>query len=281
MGLWALVASLAGTIYPALVQRFRAEPQNPTKEAPYIERNIEMTRLYGSSRCDPRNFDYEPTLTAKEIEEMATVRNVRLLDPAVMRDTFQHPRHQELYDFRDIDVDRYEIDGRTTQVVLAARELKQTDLPNNSWESEHIAFTHGYGIAAAPASDRCKRATGLRISDIPVAARLALKLDVDLPGLYVGEGLKGMPLLAPHGRSTFKITMIGPKSPAMTELTESTSIRCLESSRLLSVSLNLVVSGELGSDSRILYKRTYWTEPFSPHSSSLTGTPTLQSLTAK
>ena len=81
---------------------------------------------------------------------MATVRNIRLLDPAVMRDTFQQTQGiKSFYDFRDI-VDRYEIDGRTTQVVLAARELKQTDLPNNSWESEHIAFTHGYGIAAAP-----------------------------------------------------------------------------------------------------------------------------------
>ena len=263
VGLWALVASLAGTIYPALVQRFQVEPSESTKEAPYIERNIEMTRLaMGLADVTPRNFDYEPTLTAKEIEEnMATVRNVRLLDPAVMRDTFQQTQGiKSFYDFRDIDVDRYEIDGRTTQVVLAARELKQTDLPNNSWESEHIAFTHGYGIAAAPANaiDANGR-PDYALADIPVAARPgASSLDVDLPGLYVGEGLKGYAIVgAARDEVDFQ------DNDDRTEVTrydgaDGVNINSLP--RKLAFALrfaepNLVVSGELGSDSRILYKR--------------------------
>ena len=263
VGLWALVASLAGTIYPALVQRFQVEPSESTKEAPYIERNIEMTRLaMGLADVAPRNFDYEPTLTAKEIEEnMATVRNVRLLDPAVMRDTFQQTQGiKSFYDFRDIDVDRYEIDGRTTQVVLAARELKQTDLPNNSWESEHIAFTHGYGIAAAPANaiDANGR-PDYALADIPVAARPgASSLDVDLPGLYVGEGLKGYAIVgAARDEVDFQ------DNDDRTEVTrydgaDGVNINSLP--RKLAFALrfaepNLVVSGELGSDSRILYKR--------------------------
>ena len=263
VGLWALVASLAGTIYPALVQRFQVEPSESTKEAPYIERNIEMTRLaMGLADVTPRNFDYEPTLTAKEIEEnMATVRNVRLLDPAVMRDTFQQTQGiKSFYDFRDIDVDRYEIDGRTTQVVLAARELKQTDLPNNSWESEHIAFTHGYGIAASPA--KAIDANGrpdFALADIPVAARPgASSLDVDLPGLYVGEGLKGYAIVgAARDEVDFQ------DNDDRTEVTrydgaDGVNINSLP--RKLAFALrfaepNLVVSGELGSDSRILYKR--------------------------
>ena len=263
VGLWALVASLAGTIYPALVQRFQVEPSESTKEAPYIERNIEMTRIaMGLDRVTPRDFDYEPTLSASEIEEnLATVRNVRLLDPAVMRDTFQQTQGiKSFYDFRDIDVDRYEIDGRTTQVVLAARELKQTDLPNSSWEAEHIAFTHGYGIAAAPANaiDANGR-PDYALADIPVAARSgADSLEVDMPGLYIGEGLQGYAIVgATRDEVDFQ------DNDDRTEVTRYDGADGVEINSLprkLAFALrfaepNLVVSGELGSDSRILYKR--------------------------
>lgn len=263
VGLWALVASLAGTIYPALVQRFQVEPSESTKEAPYIERNIEMTRIaMGLDRVTPRDFDYEPTLSASEIEEnLATVRNVRLLDPAVMRDTFQQTQGiKSFYDFRDIDVDRYEIDGRTTQVVLAARELKQTDLPNSSWESEHIAFTHGYGIAAAPANaiDANGR-PDYALADIPVAARSgADSLEVDMPGLYIGEGLQGYAIVgATRDEVDFQ------DNDDRTEVTRYDGADGVEINSLLRklafalrfAEPNLVVSGELGSESRILYKR--------------------------
>ena len=263
VGLWALVASLAGTIYPALVQRFQVEPSESTKEAPYIERNIEMTRVaMGLDLVTPSNFDYEPTLTAPEIEEnLATVRNVRLLDPAIMRDTFQQTQGiKSFYDFRDIDVDRYEIDGRTTQVVLAARELKQTDLPNSSWESEHIAFTHGYGIAAAPANaiDANGR-PDYALADIPVSAGPgAESLNIDTPGLYIGEGLKGYAIVgAARDEVDFQ------DNDDQTEVTRYSGADGVDINSLprkLAFALrfaepNLVVSGELGSDSRILYKR--------------------------
>ncbi|HJM22430.1 MAG TPA: UPF0182 family protein, partial [Acidimicrobiales bacterium] len=263
VGLWALVASLAGTIYPALVQRFQVEPSESTKEAPYIERNIEMTRIaMGLDQVTSRDFDYEPTLSASEIEEnLATVRNVRLLDPAVMRDTFQQTQGiKSFYDFRDIDVDRYDIDGRTTQVVLAARELKQTDLPNSSWESQHIAFTHGYGLAAAPANaiDANGR-PDYALADIPTSTRDgADALAVSSPGLYVGEGLKGYAIVgATRDEVDFQ------DDDDRTEVTRydgADGVGIGSFARKLAFALrfaepNLVVSNELGSDSRILYKR--------------------------
>ena len=222
-----------------------------------------MTRIaMGLDRVTPRDFDYEPTLSASEIEEnLATVRNVRLLDPAVMRDTFQQTQGiKSFYDFRDIDVDRYEIDGRTTQVVLAARELKQTDLPNSSWESEHIAFTHGYGIAAAPANaiDANGR-PDYALADIPEAPRTgADSLEVDMPGLYIGEGLQGYAIVgATRDEVDFQ------DNDDRTEVTRYDGADGVEINSLprkLAFALrfaepNLVVSGELGSDSRILYKR--------------------------
>ena len=263
VGLWALVATLAGTIYPALVQRFQVEPAESTKELIYIERNIEMTRIaMGLDQVTLQDFNYKPTLSPKDIEEnLATVRNVRLLDPAVMRDTFQQTQGiKSFYDFRDIDVDRYEIDGRTTQVVLAARELKQTDLPNTSWESEHIAFTHGYGIAAAPANaiDANGR-PAYALADIPVTANDgAAALEIDSPGLYVGEGLKGYALVgATRDEMDFQ------DDDDRTEVTRydgADGVGIGSLARKLAFALrfaepNLVVSGEVGPETRILYKR--------------------------
>lgn len=263
VGLWALVATLAGTIYPALVQRFQVEPAESTKELIYIERNIEMTRIaMGLDQVMLQDFNYKPTLSPKDIEEnLATVRNVRLLDPAVMRDTFQQTQGiKSFYDFRDIDVDRYEIDGRTTQVVLAARELKQTDLPNTSWESEHIAFTHGYGIAAAPANaiDANGR-PAYALADIPVTANDgAAALEIDSPGLYVGEGLKGYALVgATRDEMDFQ------DDDDRTEVTRydgADGVGIGSLARKLAFALrfaepNLVVSGEVGPETRILYKR--------------------------
>ena len=216
----------------------------------------------GLDQVTSRDFNYEPTLSATEIEEnLATVRNVRLLDPAVMRDTFQQTQGiKSFYDFRDIDVDRYTIDGRTTQVVVAARELKQTDLPNSSWESQHIAFTHGYGLAAAPANaiDANGR-PAYALADIPTNTRDgADALAVSSPGLYVGEGLKGYAIVgATRDEVDFQ------DDDDRTEVTRydgADGVRIGSFARKLAFALrfaepNLVVSNELGSDSRILYKR--------------------------
>ena len=263
VGLWALVASLAGTVYPALVQRFQVEPSESTKEAPYIERNIEMTRLaMGLDQVTPSTFDYDPSLSAEKVaENMGTIRNVRLLDPAVMRDTFQQTQGiKSFYDFRDIDVDRYEIDGEMTQVVLAARELNQGDLPNDSWESQHIAFTHGYGLAAAPANGVDSNGRpDYALADIPAIAETgAESLSVETPGLYLGEGLSGYAIVgAERDEVDFQ------DDDDKTEVTRYSGADGVDINgifRKLAFALrfaepNLVVSGEIGDGSRILYKR--------------------------
>ena len=44
VGLWALVAIVAGGIYPQFVQRVQVQPNEPAREGPFMERNIEATR---------------------------------------------------------------------------------------------------------------------------------------------------------------------------------------------------------------------------------------------
>jgi uncharacterized protein len=263
VGLWAVVASLAGTIYPAFVQRFQVEPSESTKEAPYIARNIEMTRIaMGLDDVAPRDFNYTPELSATELaDNVETVRNVRLLDPAVVRDTFQQTQGiKSFYDFRDIDVDRYEIAGRPTQVVLAARELNQGDLPNTSWESEHIAFTHGYGLAAAPSNavDANGRPAYV-LADIPVvAADGADPLALSQPGLYFGEELSGYAIVgAERDEVDFQQADDTPVSTRYdgADGVEVSGILRRASFALRFAEPNILISGEIKDESRVIYVR--------------------------
>lgn len=192
VGLWALVAVVAGGIYPAFVQRFRVEPAESSREAPFIERNIEATRVaLGLDRVEVQRFEYEPLLSPTDVAAgQDTIDNIRLLDPAVVVDSFQRLEGvRSFYSFNDLDVSRYEIDGETVPVVLSARELDVTRLPNRSWEATTIRNTHGYSLAAAPANDvEPSGQPDFIVSGVPIERS---ELDIDQPRIYFGEGVGG------------------------------------------------------------------------------------------
>jgi len=96
-------------------------------------------------------LELEPLTAANLNEDPAPLRNVRQLDPLQMRDRFILDEGQtSFYAVRDLDVDRYEIDGRVQQVLVAARELNSEGIPNRTWVSRHLLYTHGCGVIAAP-----------------------------------------------------------------------------------------------------------------------------------
>ena len=100
-----------------------------------------------------RTFDYTTDLTADDIlSNQETVRNIRLLDPGVVNDTYQRLQAERgYYIFNDLDVDRYMIDGQLTQVVIGTRELNPGGIPTESWEGSTLVYTHGDGVALAGA----------------------------------------------------------------------------------------------------------------------------------
>lgn len=201
VGLWALVAVVVGAIYPAFVQRFRVDPNETAREAEYTIDNISATRVAYS--LDPgrdvivEDFEYDDNLSPDQIRgAYNTVRNARILDPVILTDTFERIQgERDFYRFSpELDVDRYEVDGELTQVVLASRELNLSEL--GSWERQHVAITHGYGMAMARANT-----TNVRGSPEFVAGGLPVDVDprIDLrlaePQVYVGEALQGYALV--------------------------------------------------------------------------------------
>lgn len=194
VGLWAFVAIVMGSIYPAFVQRFQVQPNESNKEEEFIARNLEATKAaFALDAVSTNQYAYDEALTGAELlDNEATIRNIRLLDPAIVPNTFEQLQaERDFYRFGpDLDVDRYEINGRITQVVLGARQLNAGDIPDPTWEKEHLSFTNGYGVALSPANAVTE--TGrpdFVIGGVPVENETEVVLDQ--PQLYFGEGLGG------------------------------------------------------------------------------------------
>ncbi|HWC12762.1 MAG TPA: UPF0182 family protein [Acidimicrobiales bacterium] len=258
LGLWFLVAIIAGSIYPAVVQRFRVEPAESTKEVPFIRRNIEATRAaMGLDEVNVREFAYDEQLSAEALVRNAeTIRNVRLWDPDVLQRTYQ--RLQEVrtfYRFTDVDVDRYRIDDALTQIVLSARELSPDSLPSDTWENRHLAFTHGYGAVLSPANSVTSDGQpDFLVKNIPPQG----EPPITQPRLYHGEAIGGFGIVN-TGRD--EIDYVREDGTAVTNRYDGEggvgigSVVRRVAFALRFGDVNPVISGFMRPESRILYVR--------------------------
>ncbi len=155
VGLWLATSLIVGGIIPAAVQRFSVQPDEISKELPFVERNIEFTReAFGLNDIEIRDFQASQDLTSADIAGNApTIDNVRLWDPSVLLTTYRQLQElRPFYQFDDVDVDRYILDGELTQVMLAARELDENNLPEGGWVNRHLVYTHGFGSVVSTAN---------------------------------------------------------------------------------------------------------------------------------
>ena len=198
-GRW-LIASLAPAVlcYAVVglvgwyVSSFLVKPNELIREQPYIVHNIEMTQqAYGLDRFLLRQFPAETTVDATDpANNQLTLQNIRLWDVKALQDTLRQIQEiRTYYDFPDIDIDRYEIDGSMREVMLAARELNVEKLPESSrnWINEKLIYTHGYGITMNPVNGfTAEGRPALLLSNMPVQSTTS-GLSVTRPEIYFGE----------------------------------------------------------------------------------------------
>ncbi len=190
LGLLALTSVAAGTLYPAAIQRFRVDPQELQQERPYIERNLEFSRrAFGIDDIDERSFPVERGIDQQDVDQnQETVENIRLWNPEVLKQSFVNlQRIRPYYDFPDVDVDRYEVNGDRRTVMVAAREIAQSGIAQGgTWQNRHLFYTHGFGMVATRVDEvSVEGAPSFVMSDIPVKGDLADRLDN--PRLYFSE----------------------------------------------------------------------------------------------
>src|SRR3984885_8453096 len=198
-GRWLVAAILPAALCFAGVRvagwwmsSFIVKPNELVREQPYIAHNILMTRqAYGLDKFVQREFPAETTVGAADpANNQPTLQNIRLWDWQALQDTLRQIQEiRTYYDFPDIDIDRYEIDGTLRQVMLAARELNVEKLPESSrnWINEKLIYTHGYGITMNPVNGFTPEGLPkLILKDMPVQTTVR-SLTVTRPEIYFGE----------------------------------------------------------------------------------------------
>ena len=151
--LMVISSLLIAGIYPAAVQQFQVKPSESSKEAPYIQRNIDATRTaYGLDGVVMQDYNATLTTTSGQLaSDAATISNIRLMDPNVISSTFRQLQQiKPYYTFTEsLDVDRYTVNGVTRDAVVAVRELSIDGNPSRNWINDHLVYTHGFGFVAA------------------------------------------------------------------------------------------------------------------------------------
>jgi uncharacterized membrane protein (UPF0182 family) len=144
---------LIAGIYPGAIQQFQVKPSESSKEAPYIQRNIDATRTaYDLNNVTVQDYNATLSTSAGQLaKDAATIANIRLMDPNVLSATFRQLQQiKPYYAFPEsLDIDRYTVNGVSRDAVVAVRELNIAGNPSRNWINDHLVYTHGFGFVAA------------------------------------------------------------------------------------------------------------------------------------
>jgi uncharacterized protein len=159
-GLLVLSAILIGGLYPAIIQQFVVKPNELAKETPYIQREINSTRqAYGVTASTVKVQQYSATATASAsnlASQVGGLPGMRLLDPDIVSPTFQQLQQvKSYYQFPgQLAMDRYPLAGGTLprDTVIAVRGMGGPPPGQANWINTHLVYTHGFGVVAATAN---------------------------------------------------------------------------------------------------------------------------------
>ena len=144
---------LIAGVYPGVIQQFQVKPSESSKEAPFIQRNIDATRAaYDLNGVEIQDYNATLSTSAGQLaKDAATIANIRLMDPNVLSATFRQLQQiKPYYAFpQSLDIDRYKVNGVSRDTVVAVRELNINGNPSRNWINDHLVYTHGFGFVAA------------------------------------------------------------------------------------------------------------------------------------
>ena len=253
-----VVVGLLGGVLSFAVQNLLVSPDEINKESKYLERDISYTRhAYGLDNIKVEEFPAEQNLNRQAIRNNSqTITNIRINDYEPVQDFYNQTQSiRQYYDFNDVDIDRYNIDGEQTQTYLAAREINESKI-SSTWINRHLKYTHGYGAAVSRVD--AVTANGqpdIIVKNIPPESE-AKDTDITRPEIYFGELTNDYVIVNtdeqefdyPNGNENSYSTYKGKAGIKLNLLN-----RILFSVR--EGSMKLLVSSNVNSDSRIIINR--------------------------
>lgn len=256
---WFVVGLIATGIYPGFVQRFQVGPNELTMETPYIADHIAATRgAYALDEIEVESYNARQELTAQALlRQPETLLNIRLWDYRPLLQTYNQVQAlRQYYEFSDIDIDRYVVNGIRRQVMLGARELIGDRLSQDAqtWVNRRLVYTHGFGVAASPVAQVTR--DGLPtfyLQDLPPTGVIS----VTVPQIYFGERTDDYVI----GRTAMaEFDYPREDGNVTTRFSADSGIPMTWWNRLLFAihfgDLNLILNTDISSDSRLLYQRT-------------------------
>ncbi len=271
--LWFVANIVLGTLWPNLIQQFTVNPNEFVREAQYIERNIQFTRMaYGLDRVSEEFYPAETEVNTEVIQRNPqTINNIRLWDYRPLSDVYKQIQLiRPYYDFRDADVDRYEVGGELRQVLLSAREVapEKLDAGTQNWTNTRLVYTHGMGIAMSPVTEFTPEGRPeFFAKDIPADGVIPIQA-VDAEGSP--ELLVSNPRIY-YGENTIEYVITNTLQEELDYQTESGELFRTNYSghggvQLSSIfrrmayawqfaDVNILISGQITGDSRLQYRR--------------------------
>ncbi len=259
LGLWILVAVVLGNFLPNIIQRFVVTPNEFTREEPFIQHNIDFTRAaFDLADLDSVAYNARGNLTADDlIAENETIANIRLWDYRPMRTTYnQIQALRQYYQFQDIDIDRYVVDGNQKQVLLSARELVPDQLSGEAqtWVNQRLVYTHGYGVAASPVAEiTFDGLPTFLLQDLPPKGSIA----IEQPQIYFSEVSRHYVVV---NTNTKEFDYPSEEGNVFTSFASDSGIRIGNLLTRLAFTLrlgdiNLLLNGDITPESKLLWKR--------------------------
>lgn len=248
------VASLA-------VEKLYVKSNERRLEQKYIKNNIEFTRkAFNIDNADIDNFSVKNDLTTKDLQDNKdTIGNIKInsFKPALeFYNQVQMIRYY--YGFNDIDVDRYNINGKYNQVFIAPRELNSEALDENAntWQNKHLVYTHGFGVVMSKVNSVTSEGQpDFVIKDIPPDNSTGI--DLTNPRIYFGEKTDNY-VIANTNLKEFDYPKGGENKT--NSYNGNAGIKMSYLNRLLFAmyekDINFLLSTDINSDSKILLNRS-------------------------
>ncbi|GAB1476380.1 UPF0182 family protein [Bacillota bacterium] len=256
-----ILLSAAGTGAAIFVQNLIVSPDEINKESPYLQNNITYTQYaYGLQDITVKEFAASNTLTKEDIlNNMGTISNIRINDYEPAEKFYNQAQSiRTYYQFNDVDVDRYMVNGEYTQTFLSAREIDESNamMVNQPWLSKHLKYTHGYGITLSRVDKVTESGQpDMLIKSIPPISEVD-EITIDRPEIYFGELTNNYAITNtdelefdyPSGDTNVYSTYDGDAGISLNLLN-----RVMFAIR--EQSLKILVSNNISSDSKILINR--------------------------
>ena len=261
---WVVVAIAAGTIYPAVVQRFTVIPDQLGRETEFITNNLAATKdAWQLDEIEVREFAATDDLTATDIEaNRTTIDNLRIWNTNVLPKTYKNFQELEpYYALSIVDTDRYQANGQPNQVMVAVRELDEIELPADDWQNERLFYTHGFGAVVNQAN--VVQSDGqpvFLLKDVPPQASVPA-LELDEPRVYFGETYEpGRPVIVKTGDQPQEIDIPLATGTGFNEYEGTAGVELSNFFKRIAFAfryrdLNLLISNQIRTDSRVLVER--------------------------